>query len=114
MASTINKPRVKSMRTESVPASRVLLMSQNAADLATCAELLRLPGSRVQMCSNYIELMLYLEHEAFQLVIMFEGDKAPPEWQGVVKQAAEASGGTPVLVFKRSEEFTKLREALAS
>jgi hypothetical protein len=112
--SSANKLRgTRSGVAESSPGLRLLLMSENSADLMACKDLLRLPGCRVQTCSNYIELLLHLQHEAFQLVIMFQGENAPPEWQSVVKQAAEASGGTPILVFKRSEELTDFSERLA-
>jgi DNA-binding NtrC family response regulator len=113
MFSVIKDQETRTTGTES-SALRVLLMSEDNADLETCKELMRSPGCRVQMCSNHDELLLHLEHEAFQLVIMFEAEKVPPEWQGVIKQAAEASGGTPVLVFKRSEELTSHSERLAS
>ena len=114
MASTIKNREAKKVGTECSPAFGVLLMSEDGAGLETCKKLLRLPGCRVLMCSNYVELLLHLEHEAFQLVIMVEGKKARPEWQGVVQQAAEASGGTPVLVFKGPEELTKFTGTLAS
>lgn len=111
-ANKFREPR--SADSESCPALRLLLMSENRADLAACTELFRLPGCRIQTCSNYVELLLHLQHEAFQLVIMFEGESAPPEWEAVIKEAAEASGGTAILVFKRSEELTNFAETLAS
>ncbi len=114
MALTIKNRAAMTANPESSAALKVLLMSENDADLASCRELLRSPGCTVQMCSNYVELLLHLEHEAFQLVIMFEEEESPSAWQGVIKQAAEAGNGTPVLIFKRSEEFSLLNETLAS
>jgi len=97
------------------PMLRLLLMSENSGDFAVCRDRLRLPMCRVQTCSDYFELLLHLQHEAFQLVIIFEGENAPPEWKAAIKQAAaEASGGTPILVFKRTEELTNFAETLAS
>jgi len=113
MSSTNKLRETRSAGAESSRVLRLLLMSENSADLSACKELLRLPGCRLQTCSNYVELLLYLQHEAFQLVIMFEGENAPPEWQSVVKQAAEASGSTPILVFKRSEELRNFADTLA-
>jgi hypothetical protein len=87
---------------------RLLLTSENREYLAVCARRLRSPGCKIPTCSGYVELLLYLQHEAFQLVIVFEGENAPPEWRAVVRQAAEAGDGTPVLVFRRPEELSRL------
>ena len=81
--------------------ARVLLMSENDKDLGTCRALVRLPDSQVETCSSYVELMLRLEHEAYELVIIFEGEKSSPGWEAAVSEAAVASKGTPVLFFKR-------------
>ena len=96
------------------PMPRLLLMSEKRGDLAACRDQLRLPMYRVQKCSDYVELLLHLQHEVFQLVIIFEGENTPPEWKTVIKQAAEASGGTPILVFKRTEDLTNFAGTLAS
>jgi hypothetical protein len=93
---------------------RVLLMSGDGMETATRWELSRLPGCSVQTCSNYVELLLRLEHEAFQLVIIFEGENSPPGWQEAVKQTAQANNGTPVVVIKQPREAGRFPEALAS
>lgn len=90
----------------------VLLMSENGVDLASCRELLRLPGCKVQTCSNYVELLLHLEHETFQFVIILEGGKSSPEWQAAVAQVAETARGIPVLFIKRSNNVAPVNEAV--
>lgn len=114
MPSMIKDREPGSTGRESSQGVRVLVMSEDGMDLGTSKELLRLPGYRVQTCSSYVEMLLHLEHESFQLVIIFEGKKSSPEWQAEIQQVAETSRGALVLVFKRSEEVTNLPGVLAS
>lgn len=79
-------------------------MPGDGAEIATRRELSRMPGCSVQTCSNYVELLLRLEHETFQLVIICEGKNSPTGWHDAVKQTAEANYGTPVVVIRRSPE----------
>jgi hypothetical protein len=100
---------------EPFQAMRVLVMPGDGTAFATCRELSRLPGCSVQTCSSYLELLLRLEHEDFQLVIIFEGEDSPPlEWHDAVQQAAETNKATPVVVIKRFAEASRFLEALAN
>lgn len=106
--------RAKSLETASTPALKVLVVSEKGADLATCRELLRLPGCSVQTCSNYIEVLLRLEHENFRLAIVFEGENDPPEWEETLSQVAEAGRGTPVVFIRQAENASDLAGSLVS
>lgn len=86
------------------PEARVLLMAESPTELALQQEILQLPPGSVEMCSDYLELLLRLEHESYRLVVIFEGEHPPAEWPEAISQIADASNGTPVLLIKKPEK----------
>lgn len=87
-----------------VPPARILLMAEDAADNVAYAELLRSSGCEAQPCSSYVELLLYLEHETFQLVIIFERKNSENEWHEVIRQIAEIDRGIPVMILNQCRD----------
>lgn len=100
-------PQVKKSRKTRKPGRgstqefKVLAMCGEELDAAVLRELLRIPGCTVQVCHNLIELLLYLEHETFQLVMIFEGENPSPDCQAAAKQLADAYQETAVVVVKQ-------------
>lgn len=84
--------------------ARVLLMAEDAADLTECTALLQSSGCDVQPCSSYVELLLYLEHESFKLVIIFERKNAQNNWCELIKQVAEIDRGIPVMTLNQDQD----------
>lgn len=80
---------------------RVLVMCEEKLDAAIWKELLRLPGCAVQVCRNLIELLLFLEHEMFHLVMIFEGDNSSAVSQTTANYLAEAHRETAVFFVRR-------------
>jgi len=87
-----------------MPPTRVLLMAGPHADSLACARLLKASGCDVQSCSNYIELLLFLEHESFQLVVIFERSNSQEQWPDLVQRIAEAERGIPVMVLNQGRD----------
>lgn len=79
-----------------VPRARVLLMAEEAAHNAACTKVLESSGCEVRSCCSYVELLLYLEHESFQLVMVIESENSENQWREVIRQVAETDHGTPV------------------
>ena len=96
-----------------MPRSRILLMAESAEDLAACATLLRSSGCEVQECSGYLELLLFLEHGNFQLVMIFERKASENKWLELVKRIAEIDRGIPVMTLSQGRDavgpISKLR-----
>lgn len=92
----------------------VLVLADDGRDYGVSKELLRLPGYTVRTCSDYVEMLLYLEHETFQLVIIFESEKSGPICQGELRQAAESHAVANVIIFKRPEEVANRPKALTT
>lgn len=91
---------------------RVLLMAGNPSDNLACTTLLESSGFSIQSCSSYIELLLYLEHEPFQLVVIFERARSQMQWHRLLKRVAEIDHGTPVILLKRSRDTVRLARNL--
>lgn len=87
-----------------MPRNRVLLMAENAMDFAACSTLLRSSGCQVQECSGYLELLLFLEHGNFQLVMIFERDVSENKWLELVKRIAEIDRGIPVMTLSQGRD----------
>ena len=84
--------------------ARVLLMAEDAADLTACSVLLQSSGCDIQPCSSYVELLLYLEHESFKLVIIFERKNAQNNWRELIKHVAEIDRGIPVMTLNHDRD----------
>lgn len=55
-------------------------------------------------CCGYVELLLYLEHESFQLVIIFERKRSQSKWQELIKRVAEIDRGIPVMTLNQGHD----------
>lgn len=55
-------------------------------------------------CCGYVELLLYLEHESFKLVIIFEREKTQNKWHDLIKRVAEIDRGIPVLTLSQGRD----------
>ena len=87
-----------------MPSARVLLMAEDPADLSACTALLLSSGCEVQPCSGYLELLLYLEHGSFQLVMIFERKDSQNKWHELVKRVAEIDRGIPVMTLSQGRD----------
>lgn len=90
------------------------MLADDDRDYGISRELLRLPWYTVRTCSNYVEMLLYLDHETFQFVVIFESEKSGAIWQGEIRQAAESCGVTQIIIFKRPEEVKNLAKNLTA
>ena len=99
---------------KSSPEPKVLLMCEDPVDAGRWCELLSSPGCTVKACSNFLELLLYLEHEDFQLVMILEGETPTPGWRIAAEYIAEATQGTPFFVINRNGEAAGLSPAVGS
>jgi DNA-binding NtrC family response regulator len=99
--STIDIGKAVSREAELLPAVNILLLAENTSVLTSCTGLLRSSGYNVLPCSSYIDLMLHLEREAFQLVMIVDQENSGIEWHELVKQAAETDRGIPVLILSQ-------------
>ena len=81
---------------------RILVMCDGELHPATYSELEQVPGSIIETCHDFLELQLHLEHETFQVVMIFEEDRPSLDCRAAANYLAEAYRGTPVLVTKRS------------
>lgn len=79
------------------------LLSSHSAELkpVTHHELDKIPGSIVYICSRSIELLLYLEHKKFELVMVFSEPNPSPDFLAATDFLAEECRGIPVLVTKQ-------------
>lgn len=64
---------------------RVLLMCEEGFDVAAWREFLKLPGCTIQVCHNYVEFLLYLEHEPYQLAMVFGKNLSPDFWTAAAR-----------------------------
>lgn len=87
-----------------VPPARVLLMAEDPADNMVCMELLQSCGCEAQPCCSYVELLLYLEHETFQMVIIFERANSEDKWHELIRRVAEIDRGIPVLILSQARD----------
>lgn len=87
---------------------KILLMSTGETTPEILAELGKLPGSIVQVCSSFVELVLYLKHEPFHLVMVIEDESSSQDCNAAIDHLAEAHRGIPVLVVGRAavEKYT--------
>lgn len=91
---------------------RILIMCEEDSDVAIWREVVRLPGCTVQVCHNYIEFLLYLEHESFELVMIFEGEGASPDYRTAAANLAEVHKDVSFQFIKRPVEETIRTETL--
>jgi hypothetical protein len=96
----------RSTAPESPQEPKVLLMCQNPVDVAIWRDLLQLPACMVQACHDYIEFLLYLEHEAFQLVVICEGENPSADWRSAAVCVTEAGKGIPLLIIRAGGRAT--------
>lgn len=82
---------------------RVLMMGEDDQGISNWEEGLQLHGCLVQVCRTYLEFMLFLEHEPFNLVVIFDGIANQPESQAAFLYLSEIRKGTPFMVIKPSE-----------
>lgn len=80
----------------------ILVLSTGALAPEILAELEELPGGKVQVCSSFVELLLQLGNESFQLVVIIEEETASLDCQAAIDHLANAHQGTPVLVVKET------------
>lgn len=92
----------------SVTPARVLLMAEDPTDNMACTEALESSGCEVRSCSSYIELLLYLEHESFQLVMIFERKNSENQWREFIREVAEIDHGTPVRILNEIRDAQNL------
>ncbi len=90
------------------PEPKVLLMCEDPMKAAWCSDVVSSLGCTVKACSNFIELLLYLKHEAFQLVVILEGERPKPGWRNAAEYIAEISLTTPFFVINRNGEVAGL------
>jgi hypothetical protein len=87
---------------------KVLLMCKDPIDAARWSTLVTSPSCTVTTCSNFLELLLYLEHETFQLVMILEGKTSAPGWRIAAEYIAESAQGTPFFIINRDGEASGL------
>ena len=80
---------------------RILVMCEAELEPATRQELEKIPGSVVYVCSSSIELLLYLEHQRFELVMVFWEQNPSPDFLAATDFLAAECRGVPVLVTKQ-------------
>ncbi|HKT11703.1 MAG TPA: hypothetical protein VJW77_07740 [Terriglobia bacterium] len=81
---------------------KILLMSTGESAPEILAELGKLPGSIIQVCSSFVELALCLKQEPFHIVMLVEDEGSSPDCDAAIDHLAEAHKGTPVLVIGRA------------
>lgn len=81
---------------------KILLMSTGETAPEILAELGKLPGSIIRVCSSFVELVLHLERELFHIVMLIEGESSSQDCNAAIDHLAEAHKGTPVLVIGRT------------
>lgn len=92
----------------------VLIMCEDSIEAERWTKLLTSTGCAVKVCSNFVEMLLYLEHEPFQLVILLEGETHSPSWRTAAEFIAEANEGTPFFLINRSGEAAGLSPKVGS
>lgn len=93
---------------------RVLLMCEDPMDVAMWGSLLGVLGCKVQACSSFIELLLRIEHEPYQMVMILEGLCPTPGWKTAAMFAAEVARGIPFFVIHRNGEAVGLSTSTAN
>ncbi|HET7212156.1 MAG TPA: hypothetical protein VFL79_01090 [Terriglobia bacterium] len=81
---------------------KILLMSPGETAPEILAELGKLPGSIIRVCSSFVELVLHLEHELFHIVMLIDDENSSQDCNAAIDHLAEAHKGTPVLVIGRA------------
>lgn len=97
---------------ESFHQLRILLMCDEDSDVAIWREVVRLPGCTIQVCHNYIEFLLYLEHDSFQLVMIYEGGEPSSDYRNAAANLAEVHRDVSFQFIKRPAEKTLRTETL--
>lgn len=80
---------------------KVLLMNTGEPVPQMMIELGKLPGSNVRVCSTFLELLLCLDRESFQLAVIIEEEHLSLDCQVAVEYLARAHRQTSVLVSRR-------------
>lgn len=96
------------------PEPKVLLMCEDSMKAAWCSDVVSSLGCTVKACSNFIELLLYLKHETFQLVAILEGKRPMPGWRVAAECIAEASRMPPFFVINHNGEVAGLSPSVGN
>lgn len=81
---------------------RVLVMGEDNLCVSRWKKWLGLQGCLVQVCRTYLEFLLYLEHEPFSLLVIFQSKENQPQTQAVFSYLNESLKGTPIIVVNQS------------
>ena len=92
----------------------VLVMCEDSTEGERWTKLLTATGCTVKVCGNFVEMLLYLEHELFHLVIILEGEAHTPSWRTAAEFIAEANQGTPFFVINRLGEASGISPSIGS
>ena len=106
--------RVTTRARKAFPEPKVLLMCEDPREAARWSDLVSSPGCTVKACRNFIELLLCLERETFQLVMLLEGETPTPGWRTAAEYIAEVSQNVPFFVIKRNGEAAGLSTSVGS
>ncbi len=90
---------------------RLLLVDEDASDLAHYQRILEAEGYQVRSCSSYLEAVLYLDHETFDFIVVDHGFGGP-QWRVVLESAADHHRRIPVLVVTRARDMVCYLEAM--
>ena len=90
---------------------KVLLVDENAQDLRSYAEILKLQGCDVRACDSFHEGQGCLQAGSFDLVIVSQGSHAF-EGRPVVEQAIETDREVPVVVVATSVDIEAYLDAM--
>lgn len=92
----------------------VLIMCDDSTEAEGWTKLLTSTDCAVKVCSNFVEMLLYLEHELFHMVIILEGETHSPSWRTAAEFIAEANQGTPFFIINRMGEAAGLSPTVGS
>jgi hypothetical protein len=108
LGSVTTRPRKASLELN------VLLMCADPKLAAWSSDLVSSLGCTVNACSNFIELLLYLKHETFQLVVILEGERPTPGWRTAAEYIAGVSRSTPFFVINHNGEVAGLSPSVGN
>lgn len=114
MPASFEYGRVLTQVQKPVKGPTVLVMCEDSAEAERWSKLLTSTGCAVKVCSNFVEMLLYLEHEIFHLVIILEGETHSSSWRTAAEFIAEANQGTPFFVINRRGEAAGLAPSVGN
>ena len=114
MSTSFEYARVLTQGQKPVKEPTLLFMCEDSVEAEKWSKLLTSTGCAVKLCSNFVEMLLYLEHEIFHLVIILEGETHSPSWRTAAEFIAEANQGTPFFVINRMGEAAGLAPSVGS